>query len=979
MLRPSDFATFFTWVHNYRPFPWQQALVDHLAKANKWPSIIDIPTGAGKTSAIDIAVFHLALCSTDLTSSNLRISFVVNRRIIVDDAHRRAQSIADRLVFALDDKSDAPRAVRDIARSLCALAGPEEPPLRVQRLRGGAPLEHEWVRTPTQPTILCSTVDQIGSRLLFRGYGVSDRMKPVHAGLLGTNALILLDEAHISTPFQQTLDAIGQLGNTSLSVCSLTATPGVTDQDTFSLTRDDESHPILKSRLTTEKIVKLKRVRHAHLTSSTFAELAKQLRDSLLDKGVSNPAIGVVVNRVGLAREIAELLRNDELSDLLLLTGRARSIDRNQLEDALAPFRTDSEARENARALIVVATQCLEVGVDLDLDGLVSQVASFDALQQRFGRLNRSGRVIRNHPRAFGGIIVATPQDLRKDADPIYGQAARETWKMLQRSCSDNHIDFGVSALSRLSRNNESVAAALVPPLQSAPTLMPSYIRLLSFTSPRPMPDPSVELFLHGTNHESAGVAVAWRGDISEDLVDNNQSMAEIMKLVPPRQSEMIEIPIWAARRWLSGASLDETEELLSLADSPYLGHFDRPEEQVRQSYRRRAFRWAGYGDRRTEPIYPNQLRVGDVIVVPSSYGGCDEFGWNPICQDHVVDVADKAAKGYRKSRMAVRVTPDTVSDTDTWSDVVSVLSDDALSDPKNLLHSLQSIYATIQTDNENTERLRPIRDQLVELLEAGRDIGVHFPYPDGARSGAILFAGPHYRRVPQAAVPSTHPSTEDELLSLTSSRAVTIDEHCEEVGRAAQQYAQRLQLSEGICGDMYIAGKLHDIGKADLRYQNYLSNSDMWNRAPTPALAKSTQLQSTRRQQYWTLPQGWRHEALSVVLAQLHPLFEKCNDSNLVLWLIGTHHGFGRPFYSFADSQLSSSFLGVEPCLGVSEWVIPQDHYWPTSLQFQLQNSSWIDIFEQLKKKYGTWQLAHFEAIIRLADHRVSEGEASQ
>ena len=84
----------------------------------------------------------------------------------------------------------------------------DERPLDVYALRGGMYRETAWARSPLQPTVIASTVDQVGSRLLFRGYGVSDSMKPIHAGLVGNDALILLDEAHCAKPFDQTMQAV---------------------------------------------------------------------------------------------------------------------------------------------------------------------------------------------------------------------------------------------------------------------------------------------------------------------------------------------------------------------------------------------------------------------------------------------------------------------------------------------------------------------------------------------------------------------------------------------------------------------------------------------------------------------------------------------------------------------------------------------------------------------------------------------------
>ena len=151
--------------------------MEGLAECDAWPDVLDLPTGVGKTAALDAAVFHLALRADMPSKAALRIAFVVDRRLVVDDAFTRAERIANALCDPLSEVADGRDIVGEVARRLRQLAGDGAPPLVARRLRGGAPLEPDWARTPTQPTILCSTVDQVGSRLLFRGYGVSDRMK----------------------------------------------------------------------------------------------------------------------------------------------------------------------------------------------------------------------------------------------------------------------------------------------------------------------------------------------------------------------------------------------------------------------------------------------------------------------------------------------------------------------------------------------------------------------------------------------------------------------------------------------------------------------------------------------------------------------------------------------------------------------------------------------------------------------------------
>jgi hypothetical protein len=175
------------------PFPWQEQLFECFCRGD-FPSALDLPTGLGKTSVM--AIWLLARALADEANRNRiprRLVYVVDRRAVVDQATAEAEKLRDWLDGAADPK------VR---------LGLGERRLPISTLRGQHLDNREWLTHPITPAIVVGTVDMIGSRLLFSGYGVSTKMRPYHAGFLGADTLVVLDEAHLVPPFEALLKAI---------------------------------------------------------------------------------------------------------------------------------------------------------------------------------------------------------------------------------------------------------------------------------------------------------------------------------------------------------------------------------------------------------------------------------------------------------------------------------------------------------------------------------------------------------------------------------------------------------------------------------------------------------------------------------------------------------------------------------------------------------------------------------------------------
>ncbi|MEZ5353753.1 MAG: DEAD/DEAH box helicase family protein [Bryobacteraceae bacterium] len=171
-----------------RCFPWQSNLLA-MFMAGEVPSALDIPTGLGKTAVI--AIWLIARASG--APLPRRLVYVVDRRAVVDQATQVAVDLAAN------------------QKLLCTLGIDKLP---ISTLRGQFADNRRWLEDPALPAIIIGTVDMIGSRLLFEGYGVSRKMRPYQAGFLGADTLVILDEAHLVPPFEKLLRDIANGADT---------------------------------------------------------------------------------------------------------------------------------------------------------------------------------------------------------------------------------------------------------------------------------------------------------------------------------------------------------------------------------------------------------------------------------------------------------------------------------------------------------------------------------------------------------------------------------------------------------------------------------------------------------------------------------------------------------------------------------------------------------------------------------------------
>ena len=340
------------------PFPYQTAL----AECASLPDQLSVPTGLGKTAA---AV----------------LGWLWRRRFAAADVRAATPR---RLVFCLPARTLVDQTAAAVAEWLARL---EIADVRVHRLMGGA-VDDSWDAHPDADTVLVGTQDQLLSRALNRGYGMSRFRWPVHFAWLHNDALWVFDEVQLMGVGATTgaqLQGLRQKLGTSRPTYTLwmtaTAAPGrLATVDGMwplraqGLSDADRCHPIAARRLGARK-------RLVVVPPASEPDHARWIAGQVLGAHVGGTRTLVVLNQVARAQGVYERLKARGV-DTRLLHSRFRPGDR---------ARTQEAALDPAFRGIIVATQAIEAGVDITCTTLITEACPWASFVQRAGRCNRYG------------------------------------------------------------------------------------------------------------------------------------------------------------------------------------------------------------------------------------------------------------------------------------------------------------------------------------------------------------------------------------------------------------------------------------------------------------------------------------------------------------------------------------------------------------------------------------------------------------
>lgn len=390
MMISQNYRDFFQQIFGVNPFAYQE----RFALQSTLPSLLNAPTGAGKTAAI--------------------LGAWLWRRL------KNPQSVGRRLVYCLPMRTLVEQTARVVRAAIERLEEKEaisKDRFAVHVLMGGE-VAVDWDALPEREAVIIGTQDMLLSRALNRGYALSTARFPLPFGLLNNDCLWVFDEVQLMgdalatssqlAAFREKFGAFGPHGSVWMSATldkewlkTIDFKEQVEGLAELALDADDRATRELHKRLHA-----VKRIEQAPASCRTPGGLARFVKEQHM-KGTQTL---VVVNRVARAREVfAALEREYGLQRAAKRKGKSakreavspNATDAPQLELIHSRFRPEDRKRwktlfEGAKEgetvdRIIVATQVVEAGLDISSRLLITDIAPYASLVQRFGRCNRRG------------------------------------------------------------------------------------------------------------------------------------------------------------------------------------------------------------------------------------------------------------------------------------------------------------------------------------------------------------------------------------------------------------------------------------------------------------------------------------------------------------------------------------------------------------------------------------------------------------
>ena len=818
-----DFQKAFEELTEFPPFEWQSHLYhDYFAKG-RIPSALDIPTGLGKTSVI--AIWYLALRAGAAVPR--RLVYVVDRRAVVD----QATTVADEI----REKSE----------------GSE---LRVSTLRGQHVDNREWLADPATPAIVVGTVDMIGSRLLFSGYGVSRKMRPYHAGLLGADALVVLDEAHLVPPFEKLLEAITNRTAVfgphdqkdreivpPLKMLSLSATGREDDtarNEVFRLSPEHRKGGAVRKRLQARKRLTIQVLDDAPKLVPLLAERAWSLGNGLA-------RVLVYCDRredaVKVKDEIDKRFQKEKREPVSeLLVGGRRVFEREALSEWLRKhgFLGDAEGRPE-QPTFLIATSAGEVGVDLDADHMVCDLVAWERMVQRLGRVNRRGK-----GDACIEVIAASREKKPEEREERLARL-RKPLDSLRHDGSQDERDASPGAILDLRKRAEqeqdlrdAIEAATTPaPLR--PALTRALVDAWSLTAldkHTGRPD-DIQPWLRGwEDDQQPQTTVIWRKylPVRKDRTEaTKKDLEAFFEAAPPHASEKLEIETFRVVDWLMRRAKayvphegESQDDIVAYALSPA-----------------RDFRCALKGHHLVDSKENKKKLQEDVLprctlVVDVHFGGLSKDG-----------MLDESAS----------FSPRVIDDGEEWLPA---------EDGKPVIRfRVRSV-----TGEESAESEADWRERCRFTTEQS---------PEGEAQCFLLVE--KWR----------HDSETEEDRSAGPPQELA--EHHAWTECKARTLADALGLPDAYAAMLALAARLHDEGKRHERWQRAFN-------APRDSKVYA----KTKGPISFTLLDNYRHEFGSLSYAERDKKFKALppDFQELVLHLVAAHHGWARPVISISGSD---------------------------------------------------------------------------